>query len=512
MKIRTLPQLIAHWAKTQPKKLAVDDGLTTFSYAELYQRANNYAQQLIDQGVQPHDCVLLTLPKSSEAIAAILGTLMCGACYVPVDVKAPKERLMAMIEDAAVSVCIGQLPQLIDNVDLLHCVELSSLANVVLKPVNLYQNDVEGDAYLLYTSGSTGVPNGVRISHRAMLSFFSAVNSYMGVSRFSRCMSTSALYFDVSIIDTLLPLYQGASVWLGSDMPMPLRYVHLLTKHQITHMCAVGSTLNVLASLPGFKSNQWPALSSIMTGAEILNPNTMQQWLSVAPNGQIFNGYGPTEVTCVSTIFTITSDNVDQYSAFPIGQPIPGIEIHIQNDNATDTGELWLAGPQVMNGYLNREILNQKRLVEHEGIRFYRTGDRVRRTSTGELVFLGRLDDETKVRGYRIHLDDVAEPFRVLNDIRDAHACKLNHPDFSECIAMALLATNDVIQVDQLVTACNKLPAYMRPKQFIQFERFPLKPSGKVDVKLLRQQVERLALQTNETHISKLEMTEAPPA
>ncbi|MBO9497485.1 AMP-binding protein, partial [Thalassotalea sp. G20_0] len=325
----------------------------------------------------------------------------------------------------------------------------------------------ENDAYVLYTSGSTGVPNGVRISHRAMIDFFNAVNVYMGVEQRSRCLNTSAMYFDVSVVDTLLPLYQGASVWLSPEFPMPLRIIELIEQEQITHLCGVGSTQTVLTSTPGFEQRSWPHLKTIMTGAEVLNPKTMQQWIDVAPNVHILNGYGPTEATCVCTVFTINAANVDKYEAYPIGSPLAGISVLIDesNDSESEQGELWIAGSQLLTGYLNRPDLNENRIVVVNGTRYYRTGDLVERDDQGKLIFLGRCDDQVKVRGYRIHLDDVATPFRNQKEISDAVAVNIKHDQLGECLVIVVNTNSSSDRWAAVFeSAKSLLPPYMRPK------------------------------------------------
>lgn len=489
--MQTLAQRIIHWAAVQPEKLAVDDGTQAITYKELAHQAGSIAARLQSNGVTSGDRVVLLLPKSTNAVSAILAVLSLGAAYIPADPDAPKQRLQSIVDDSTAKaiICCNHTADWFSalcniNIDM----SIDTIIDNTQAQLTSLESYTEHDAYILYTSGSTGVPNGVRISHRAMLAFFHAVNTYMGVNQQSRCMNTSALYFDVSIADLLLPLYMGASVWLGPSVPLPFRFLGLLTNQNITHFCAVGSTLTMLSALPNFEKNNWPHLQTIMTGAEVLNPNTINTWLNSSPNATVLNGYGPTETTCVCTLFQINHDNIQQYSSFPIGVPLPLVDAIIdENSDEPGIGELCIGGPQVMNGYLNRDHLNNTRLTQINHSTFYRTGDKVRRDSRGNLIFLGRIDDQVKVNSYRVDLGDIAEPFRSQGTVQDAVALAVKHRTYGECLAVVVKTRNNSENLESLLNqAAQALPHYMRPALIASIDAMPLSPSGKVNAKKVR--------------------------
>lgn len=486
--MQSLANRVLHWARTQPDKIAVDDGSSAYTYGQMGSKAAGVAVRLRELGVQPGDNVVIWVPKSVDAVCAILGTLIAGAVYVPVDCGSPRARLQSILRDCcAEAVIVNSDDEL--GISGYRKLNIQAAAEVAISEFAAPQWSPEADAYVLYTSGSTGVPNGVRISHRAMLAFFTAVNVHMGVDRESRCMNTSALYFDVSVADLLLPLHQGASVWLGPTIPLPFRYFDILTSQRITHFCAVGSTLTMLSSLPGFHQNTWDHLRCIMTGAEVLNPNTISAWLDVCPNAYVCNGYGPTETTCVCTVFKITQREISQYLSFPIGVPLPGVGIFIDcgSDTRAGVGELCISGPQVMNGYLKRESLTRSRLFEKDATLYYRTGDNVRLDDSGNLIFLGRIDDQVKVNSYRVHLGEVAEPFRKIPGIEDAIALSLNHDRFGECLAVVVKARSQSMDLaDVQRSGSEALPAYMRPALIAGVPSLPMSASGKVNAKQMR--------------------------
>ncbi len=478
---------IAHWAQAKADTLAVNDGGQSISFGELHSRAREIGWQLQILGVAPRDRVVILLPKSVDAVAAIVGVLLAGATYVPVDASSPKQRLQSILEDCQPTVVIVN-KQTTDLFPAQTRLNIDATPRASSVEVEFPTPDMDADAYVLYTSGSTGVPNGVQISQRAMHSFFHAVNCYMGIDHRSRCMNTSALYFDVSIADLLLPLYQGASVWLGPSIPLPFRFIDIITSNRITHFCAVGSTLTMLAGMPGFSDHQWTDLRCIMTGAEVLNPNTIASWLHNSPNAVVLNGYGPTETTCVCTVFEINQERLLGYSTFPIGKPLPGIEVFIDTQATDDAncGELCISGSQVMTGYLNRTTLNELRLFARHGDTFYRTGDKVRYNQHGELIFLGRIDDQVKINSYRIDLGEVITPFLNTPGIEEAIAVPLNHPQRGECLGVVVKLKNET-DLSELKNRCNDaLPAYMRAAFVAEVSSLPLSPSGKINVRKLR--------------------------
>ncbi|MCY4044258.1 MAG: amino acid adenylation domain-containing protein [Cellvibrionales bacterium] len=488
--MESLVSRIHYWSKHFPNKVAIDDGRAALTYAELAEKSNHLAFTMQKQGIVKDDVVAIVLPKDCDAVCAILATMMVGAVYVPVDKNAPIERQLAIFRDCKPSLIIlsGEVNTAFNEYSQ---VDIHSVDNLMTGSGKLDETCVESLCYILYTSGSTGKPNGVAISHQSVLSFFAAVNNFMGITHQSRCMNTSALYFDVSVVDLLLPLYQGATVFLGPESPMPIRFVSILAKQDITHFCAVGSTLTLIASLPGFESREFPSLQCIMTGAEVLSHQTMKSWLSSASDIKILNGYGPTEATCVCTVFEINKNNIDEYENFPIGIPLPGIAVCLDNDSEADAeGELCVAGEQVMQGYIERPALNQEKFFYKDNQRFYRTGDIAQYDESGNLVFLRRKDYQVKVRGYRIHLEDVARPYRNLEGVTDAFAVPIDHSKHGQCLVIAIAVNSQLDPLDALLLkGAEKLPSYMRPKLIGQVDSLPTKPSGKADVSAIHSKV-----------------------
>lgn len=494
--VQSLPERISHWATWAPDAPALDDGRMVIDYAQLDSIARRVAAGLRAAGCGHGDLVLVEGYKGPSIIAAIIGILRAGAAYVPIQPKAPAERFSAILEKTRAGFLIHDAALARDLPPGIRAFDVERLCTTPDDLAAPTRTDARHPAYVLFTSGSTGLPNGVVISHGAMTAFFGAVNCWMGVSTRSRCLNTSALYFDVSIVDLMLPLYCGACVYLMPDTMLPQRITAIIEAKAITSMCAVGSTLALVAQTPGFSQRRWPAMQSIMTGAEVLNPRVVKAWLDVCPNAQVFNGYGPTEATCVATVHAIHSGNAE-VAEYPIGMPLPGVGVSIGAPGTAPkpgaSGELWLSGMQVLNAYAGDPELSARKIRVQNGTVFYNTGD-LGLFEEGTLHFLGRLDDTVKVRGYRVSLSDVAHQFRTVENVVDAVAARLVHTRYGEVLALALEAHAGA--VDAVAPAAvedvarNRLPPYMRPRFVVTVPRFPRRLSGKVDFSAVRDWLE----------------------
>jgi len=491
-----LPERIAYWAFWSGDAVALNDGKASLTYAALDRVARCVAARVAAAGCGRGDMVLVQGSKRAALVAVLIGVMRAGAAYVPLQPGAPAERVLAMQVKTGARLVIVDDPAdhaFPKGVSVLSVAE--AIAALDGDPAASFASDAPvavdaaDPAYVLFTSGSTGLPNGAIIDHAAMTTFFAAVNIWMAVSARSRCLNTSALYFDVSIVDTMLPLYQGATVFLIPDRLLPQLLIATIEREKITSMCAVGSTLALVAQTPGFQDRRWPQMQSIMTGAEVLNPAAIRSWLTVCPDAHVFNGYGPTETTCGATIHPIHTGNMD-VDEYPIGQPLPSFEVGLGGFGelleAGDPAELLLRGPQVMRGYVGDPALTSEKLIAGTAGTHYRTGDLVR-LEAGKLRFVGRSDDAVKVRGYRIHLGDVAHQFRATGEAVDAVAARLVHERHGECLAVAIETDGADISIEMLKTvASNRLPSYMQPRLYAVAPRFPRKASGKVDVGAVR--------------------------
>ncbi|GAB3898350.1 hypothetical protein GCM10029964_082610 [Kibdelosporangium lantanae] len=338
----------------------------------------------------------------------------------------------------------------------------------------------------------------MQIPHRALRAFFTAVWPLLEIDADARCLNTSALHFDVSVVDLLLPLYRGATVHLGPLFPMPAVLTDIIERERITHMAAVGSTLALVAQhTDGFRGRDVTALRRLMTGAEVLDPRAVQAWLAAAPDLVVVNGYGPTEATCLVAAHPIGEREPDRTEPYPIGRPLAGVRIGFLGDGGGlddhGPGEILVAGEQVMTGYLNRPEENAFQDVD--GVRFYRTGDRGHRRDDGVLLFHGRHDDEVKVRGYRVNLNEVRRAVETHPHVGRAFVALVTDHRGAAVLSCAVaekaapaVPAGDGVELAPAARAGSirthlaaRLPGYMVPAAFHELKAVPTLPSGKPD-------------------------------
>ena len=480
----SMGHLCLRHADENPNFLAVSDGRIDMTFAELSHLAKSIAYTLQRRGIGRTKRVMVFASKSSLSVGVILGVLLSGASYVPVDENVPIERLRMFKElsGASMAITIDDLPQ-----------EKIAIFNDVLKineyeefdlPLELFQRlsriAPDDEAYVLFTSGSTGTPKGVCISHRGVAAFFRNVAELMATTRSqSRYLNTSPFHYDVSLIDTFFPLSCGATVHITPGVPHPGYVLNLIERHQITHLCGVGSTLNVLVSAPEFSSRDLNSLERIMTGAEILNPKTLQAFLNASPRLGIINGYGPTEATCGCMGFLVTHHFDFSRKDIPIGKVMGDIPIKVLED-----GELLIGGDQVLLGYVDGDT---SRISSEDGINWFHSGDLVSLDENNDYIFRGRKDYGVKIRGHRVHLEELEATFMRFRGVESAvSAVKGSGETARTRIVLAGNLSDE--QVEQFLSHCRKfLPAPMIPEKVYLKQTFPMLPSGKIDRRKLEQ-------------------------
>ncbi|HMA93933.1 MAG TPA: AMP-binding protein, partial [Polyangiaceae bacterium] len=362
---------------------------------------------------------------------------------------------------------------------------------------------VPSDAvYVLFTSGSTGKPKGVTIEHRHVESFFLAHNERARINPGDRCLNTGPLYFDVFVLDVLLPLYRGAFVQLGPQLPIASLVLSMLERERITHVYAVGTVLGLITGNGDrLDGHDLSALRVLQTGAEVCNPAVVNHWLRRLPSLTFINSYGPTEVTVGCINFLKTSPGLLSGDV-PIGTPHLGTKVALASRETGESvtavgeiGELWLAGEQVMRGYLRRPLEERRALVMRAGVRYYRSGDLAYWDAEGNLHFAGRADDELKHCGCRIQPNEIRAILRACPGVQDAVVGVLAKSSPQQQIA-AVLSIAKGQDSDHLLNAVmthlkRHLPAYMHPTQFRLCDELTINQNGKCNVHSLFEQMEK---------------------
>lgn len=487
-------QMVAEQAASFPETMALKAGPQSMTYGDLDQNANRLAHYLISLGVGPESIVAICLDRSPQSIVSALATLKAGGAYLPLDPAYPRERLAFMLNDAQPLVLItnqemaAQLPQGVSRVVNLErdraAIECFSTAS----PANRSTSD--DLAYVIYTSGSTGEPKGVEITHSSLMNLVSWHQRAFGVTRADRASHLAAVGFDASVWETWPYLTAGASLHLPDDdtRVTPERLRDWLVTEEIT-ICFLPTVLAERAMTLAWPSNT--ALRFLLTGADTLH--------CYPPAGvpfKVINNYGPTECTVVATSGTV-EPGVCRDTLPTIGLPIANTTVYVLDEKLQrvpegTAGELYIGGAGVARGYLNRPELTAERFIQNpfrhpfeknRSERLYRTGDIARYLPNGEIAYVGRVDDQIKVMGYRIEPNEIVA---MLNRHAAVQASVVVARDIAGNEKQ--LAAYVVLKVEAQLTAEDlraflreELPDYMVPSIFVQLESLPSTQNGKVD-------------------------------
>jgi len=489
----TLHGLLAAAAADHPRETAVVDGERELTYAQLDAESDTLAGVLAARGVAPGDRVALLLEKSVEAVSAIYAILKAGAVYVPLDDRAPTERLAYVLGDAGARVLISDASQAPRWPELRAAgasletivaagdvqggdgvIAWQELASAPARPLPA-TDDPEALAYILYTSGSTGEPKGVMLSHANGRAFVDWAAAEVGVCAQDRLSSHAPFHFDLSTFDLFAAAHAGAAVVLvpRSASVFPVALAGWIERERITVWYSVPSVLTLLVLRGNLTAPALPALRAIIFAGEVFATKHLAQLRELVPRARLLNFYGPTE-TNVCTWYEVPASGPVP-DPLPIGYPLPGVSASIHD------GELHITGPSVMHGYWGDRRRTEHALITGGDQRTYRTGDLVREAPDGALIFLGRRDAQIKTRGYRVELGEIEA---ALNAVPEVIECAvLAVPD--EVITNRLVAyvsSHGELSAQDLVTAARRrLPPYMIPDEFEFMPELPKSATGKVD-------------------------------
>ncbi|MGW1241725.1 non-ribosomal peptide synthase/polyketide synthase [Streptomyces bobili] len=455
----SLPELFAAQVAATPDAVALVRGDVELTYRQLDADANRFAYSLIARGVGPEQIVAVALPRSVESVVAVLGVLKAGAAYLPVDPAYPAERIAFMLDDARPAVVIDD-PALVAETSG----GPEADPGVVV--------DARHPAYVIYTSGSTGRPKGVVVSHTGVSGLVAAQVDRLGVAPGSRVLQCASPSFDASFWDLCSAVLTGAALVLApSEAPL-----EALTDRRlgVTHVTLPPSALAAVDSAD-------LTATTLVVAGEACAPELVARW---APSRRMINAYGPTETTVCATMSEPLSPGT---RVPPIGRPVAGFRVYVLDERLRIVppgvaGELYVAGPGLARGYLNRAGLTAGRFVAcpfgPAGARMYRTGDVVRRRTDGELEYVGRADDQVKVRGFRVELGEVEAALAEHPAV--AQAAVLAGED--RLIGYAAARPGVAVRPAELAAYLrDRLPDYLVPAAFVILDVLPLTPSGKLD-------------------------------
>lgn len=494
-------ELFEEQAQRTPNAIAVIFGMDSLTYGELNARANQLAHHLISLNVGPEAKVGIFLKRSLGIPIVLLGILKAGGCYVPLDPEYPEARLSQMLADAAPVVVLSgdvlsaRLPRG-TNVLRFDAPDFQTALNrePAWNPTNADRNLTllpSNAAYVIYTSGSTGVPKGVAICHLNMAALLTWAISILGAQRLSRVLAATSLNFDVSVFEIFAPLLAGGAVEIVRDLMALVEPPRRIWKNSL--ISAVPSVFSVLLE----QGLMVEDVSTIVFAGEALPPRLVQQTRAALPHCRITDFYGPTETTVYVTAWHSDGDADGLPS---IGRPIWNTWAYVLDSRLQPVpigvaGELYVNGAGLGRGYLNRPGLTAERFVadlyaQKPGGRMYRTGDLARWRVNGDLEYLGRSDQQVKVRGHRIELGEIETALGQLLGVRHCGVVIREEGERGrQIVAYIAPIAGAVLDPAELRRKLQKsLPEYMLPSLFVMLEKLPLTASGKLDRNALPKQ------------------------
>ncbi|HEY7124271.1 MAG TPA: amino acid adenylation domain-containing protein [Ktedonobacterales bacterium] len=473
----------------------------TLTYQALNMRANQLAHYLQQLGVGPDVRVGLCLERSMEMVVGLLGALKAGGAYVPLDPAYPANRLAFMLQDSQAAVLLTQehlctyLPK---TQAKLICLDTQWEHIAGYSKTNIQSGVNAGNlAYVIYTSGSTGQPKGVCCSHSTVLNLLSDFQRRAPIGPGEVCSAWTSVSFDVSVYELFSPLIAGATLQLvpeaiRSDGAALFRWLH---SH---HVRSAYLPPFLLADFARWleQENERPPLSRLLVGVEPIPEALLVALAHYLPGLHVINGYGPTETTICATLYEINPAFTGDRRA-PIGRPAHNTTLYVLDQQLQLVpvgipGELYIGGEGLARGYLNRPDLTAERFIpdpfsDESNARLYKTGDLVRYLPDGNLVFLGRLDHQVKVRGFRVELEEIENRLGQHPGIREAIVlAREGQPGEKQLVAYVVPHQQSGPSRQELRSFLREhLPEYMVPAAFVFLDRLPLSPNGKIDVRAL---------------------------
>ena len=547
------PWLIHHyfdrsWA-LYPGKTAVTCGDREATYTEVGNASIRLADQLLEAGVARGECIPLFIPKSIDAIFAMLAVLRVGSAYVPLDVDSPASRIISILRTTGSRVVLANqegltllnhpdyqavlaeyvivkvdetgLPDTHDaakgsdieesiaesvptrfvdhgeeksDFDVLKYSRASAMGAALLSGVGSVSVDL---AYVLFTSGSTGAPKGVMISHQAIIDYIDWCVAQFRISSTDQIANHAPLYFDNSTFDIYTAFASGATLHLippGLNSVLP-RLVSWLRQRKISVFFCVPSVLTLLLKSRRLQSGSLPDVRELVFAGEVVQPDVLTTWMEIFPHMRFTNMYGPTEITVDCTFHVV--DQPPRNNPVPIGRARPNMEVFVAEEGGRltqapgATGELWVRGLSVGYGYLGDPDRTSQAFVQNPRSRFpdrlYRTGDLVTIREDGALLFLGRLDQQIKYLGHRIELGEIESQLQALPVVEEAVVVFHNAAEAAHQAIGALVSTSSNADSNVVMALLkDRVPGYMLPKVIVcTNDAFPRTPNGKYDRKAI---------------------------
>ncbi|OBA93705.1 non-ribosomal peptide synthetase [Mycobacteriaceae bacterium 1482268.1] len=475
-------------ATVNPDAAAVVSGAETLTYAQLHDKVLSVAAALQSRGVSHGEVVAVLGPKNAEQITALLAIHAVGAAYLPIGFDQPADRTARILDSAGVEFA------LITGDDHFDCqVPSFTVADAEIigdpahfKPVAVTPQDL---AYVLFTSGSTGEPKGVELTHDAVMNTLEFINAHFEIGPADRCLALSTLEGDLSTLDIFGMLAAGGSIVVVDEEHRrdPDHWAQLIDTHKVTVLHWMPGWLQMLLDVG---AGRLSSVRVVPTGGDWVKPAMVRRLVAEAPGVRVAGLGGATETAVHNTICEIT-DPPAHWNSVPFGIPLPNNACRVVDKNGDDCpdwvpGELWVGGRGIARGYRGRPDLTDERFVTHAGRTWYRTGDLVRCWPDGTLEFVGRADHRVKISGYRIELGDVEAALQRLPGVAAGVAAVLpaHEHNGQEVLAAVVQATDPGLSPAAVSAAlADIVPPHMVPQRIVIVDRIPYTVGGKTDRK-----------------------------
>lgn len=490
-KDKTVHELFEEQVEKTPNNIAVNYEEKVLTYAQLNIMSNQVARVLLEKGVKPNNVVGIMLGQSLEMIVGILGILKSGAAYLPIDPRYPEDRIKYMLKDSKVSILLVnkevKFNEKIDcNLINLKDEMLYSHSGEKIENVSLSNNLM----YVIYTSGSTGRPKGVMVLHNSFVNLINWFVNEFEINSRDKNLLIASISFDLAQKNLFATLLKGGQLLLSDSSPYNYNNMSdIIYKHEITIINCTPSAFYPFIDCNIY--NEYYRLAQlryIFLGGEFINTKKIGD-LTKYIKCEFVNTYGPTECTDIVSYYRIKKEDFDRNNPIPVGKPINNTRLYIldEEDNIllpNLIGDLYVGGDGLSPGYYNNDILTNekfKTIEQFPEIRLYKTGDRAKWISNGNIELIGRDDYQIKIRGYRIELGEIETVLLNCNGVKGAIVDKRKRVDGSNYLCTYLVLESEISITDIKKFLFDKLPEYMIPTAYIKIDDFPLSPNGKID-------------------------------
>jgi len=521
-----MTRLLQDWLRTQterrPEAVAFIAGCQNVTYSQLEARSNQLARILKAAGCKKGDRVCFAIPKSPAAIVAILGILKAGCIHVPVDTSSPAARIAKILDSSrprfilGVGAVAGLLEQLFACQNLHDAVSVGWMENSFPPSSNVRPefswNDIESfsreplesrnseqdPAHILFTSGSTGDPKGVVITHSNIIHFIEWAVKYFGIDSSDRVSGHPPLHFDLAYFDIFGALATGAQLFLvpAELSLLPNKLAEFMRSSRLTQWFSVPSVLNYMAKFDVVRYGDFPSMKRLLWCGEVFPTPALVYWMQRLPHVTFTNLYGPTETTIASSYYTLPCCPKDQHAPIPIGTACDGEELLVLDEGLRPrppgaVGDLYVSGVGLSPGYWCDSEKTTAAFLPYgpdAGDRIYRTGDLARVGEDRLVYFVGRADSQIKSRGYRIELGEIEAALHTLDDLKECAVVAIPNDGFEGnliCCAYVVAEGKQATNAEVRSKLSKLIPGYMLPLRWLAFGQLPTNSNGKIDRRTL---------------------------